>query len=507
MPGTSAPLPEVTADLRTPVIVGAGQLRANRGRTVEQAREPLELLLEAARSTGSPALLRKADAVFAVHVASWAYDNLAARVGSALGATPATLVNTGLGGHLPVRLLDQAAALIWSGDSEIALVVGGEAQASVSLLFKAGVDPSSLGWSAAPGGPPAFDADQLGSRAMQAAGLMYPTRVYPLFENRLQADLGLTPQQAQDWSAQLYADLSEVASGNPAAWNRDCLTPEQVGRASSTNRMVCEPYPLLMNAMPHVDQAAALLVTSLGTALAHGLPPESIIYVWGGAGADDDPDVLLRRGFGDSAALGSALDRCLSQAGTSVADLDLIDVYSCFPVVPKLVGRHLGLPRDRVLSVTGGHSSFGGPLNSYSLHALVAMTGLLRRGGQGMVHANGGYLTYQHAVLLSSRPHPEGYVGHPSPVVVAPVGAPPLVELDGPTEVVVETATVEHDRDGQPRQAFLVATTSAGQRVAVSTGRQARLLSLKALPDGLTTHVGRRLRVTPAEEGAQLEPL
>lgn len=503
----------VTPDLRSPVVVGVGQLRANRGRTAEQAREPLDLLVRAlrgaARDAGAPALLRDADAVHAVRVASWAYDDLAATVATAVGAAPRTCVNTGLGGHHPVRLLDEAAARIWSGESDIALLVGGEAQASVSLLGKAGIDPvADLGWSAGPGGPPAFDLDQLGSPAMQAAGLLAPTRVYPLFENRLQADLGLTPEVARTWSAGLYADLAQVAAEHPAAWNQESLTAEQIGRVSPSNRMVCEPYPLAMNAMPHVDQAAALILTSLGTARAYDVPDELLVHVWGGAGADDDPDVLARAGFGGSAALVSALDRCLEQAATVVTDVDLIDVYSCFPVVPKLVGLHLGLPRDVVLSVTGGHSSFGGPLNSYSLHALVTMTQRLREeAGIGLVHANGGYLTYQHAVLLGRRPHGDGYVGRPEALRV-PNEAPPLVslaDLGAAADVVIETATVEHDRFARPTQAYLVARTAAGERLAVSTPRgdadRAVALSLDQLPTGATTHVGRRLRLE-TQDGA-----
>lgn len=485
---------------RTPVIVGVGQLRSNRERTVEGAREPLDLLVsairEAARDAGAPQLLAHVDAVHAVKVASWAYADLAATVGRAIGAAPRTCVDTDLGGHHPVRLLEQAASAIWAGDSDVALVVGAEAQASVSLLGKVGIDPvADLGWSASPGGAPHFDPDQLGSAAMQQAGLVLPTRVYPMYENRLQADLSLTPEEGAAWSAQLYADFSAVAAGQPAAWNQQALSATEVGQVGVDNRIVCEPYPLSMNAMPHVDQAAALIITSLGKARELGLV--DLVYVWGGAGADDDPDVLVRRDFSSARALTVTLDRVLAVTG---AQPDLVDVYSCFPVVPKLAGIALGLPRDATLSVTGGHSSFGGPLNSYSVHALCAMTDRLRAtGGTGLVHANGGHLTYQHALVLSSRPHPDGYVGSPTPQTISYDDSPSVLTVTDEV-VVVETATVEHDRAGVPRQAFLVARTVLGARLATSTPLgnvpAASVLSLSSLPLGLTTHVGRRVRVT-----------
>lgn len=492
------------------MIVGVGQLASNRDRTVEGAREPLDLVLDAlhaaARDAGAPSLLAAADAVHAVRIASWRYDDLAGQVAEAVGARPRTLVDTSLGGHHPVRLLDQAAARVWAGDSDVALVVGGEAQASVTMLRKQGLTPS---WRSTPGGATAFDLSDLGSPAMQAAGLLAPAIIYPLFENRLQADLGMTPAEAAAWSARTYADLSVVAAAQPASWSSTPRTAEDIGTASPTNRMVYEPYLLSMNAMPHVDQAAAVIVTSLAKAQELGIT--DVVHVWGGAGADDAPDVLVRGSLGRSASLERALDRCLAQAEVGSGEVDLLDVYTCFPVVPKLVSLHLGLPRESVLSVTGGHSSFGGPLNTYSLHALATMVERLRAGGLGLVHANGGYLTYQHAVLLSRAPHPRGYVGQPEPVAAAEPGPPVVAPADVRGEVVVETATVQHDRDGLPSQAFVVARTADGARVATCTPAgdraAATALSLGALPAGRTTHVGRRARLELLDSGTAVSLL
>jgi acetyl-CoA C-acetyltransferase len=494
---------------RTPVLVGIGQLRANRRRTVDDAREPLELMVEALELAGrdahAPGLLPTADSLVAIRTASWAYDDLAGSVAARIGVTPRRCENTALGGHLPARLLDRAAAAIWAGESDVALVVGGEAQASVKALAKAGVDPVERGWSAGPGGLPPLDLGELGSAELLAAGLVLPPRAYPLFENRLQADLGLTPEENAAWSARLYADLSRVAAQNRFAWSPEELTPEQVGAVGPGNRMVCEPYPLSMNAMPDVDQAAAAVVTSLAVAREHGVPEERLTYVWGGAGADDPPDPLRRTGFSGSLALGMALDGSLEAAGIGIGDVDHVDVYSCFPVVPKLAGLHLGLDRDAVLSVAGGHSSFGGPLNTYSLHAIATMAERLRAGGgSGLVHANGGYLSYQHSVLLGARPHPAGYVGRPEATTVAHPGAPAV--LDAVTaaqrggDLAIETATVEHGRDGGPQQAFVVGRTRTGERVAAATApgdrAAAAALSLANLPPGARTHVGRTVRLS-----------
>lgn len=489
----------MSTDEQRPVLVGVGQLRSNRERTVEGAREPLPLILDAVRAAaadGGGVDLTALDSVYSVHVASWAYDELAARVAREVGAAPRHVVDTTVGGQRPAELLELAAARIAAGESRAAMIVGGEAQASVQALWKAGIDPADHGWSATPGGPPSFEASGLRSEAMARTGLILPTRVYPLFENALRAARGETPEQAARASAELYAAFSQVAAANPAAWNPEPRTADEIGTVGPGNRMVCEPYPLAVNAMPHVDQAAAVLVMSAAAAREAGVPEDRMVYVRGGAGAHDAVDVLARPRFDASAALSDVLDRALA----GVDDVDLIDVYSCFPVVPKLVGAHLGTAPP--VGVTGGHSAFGGPLSSYTLHALVAVTGHLRaRRGTALVHGNGGYLTHQHALVVSTTA--QDYAGDPEPRDTAQPGPPVAGSVDGEA-VVVETATVEHGRDGAPAQAWLVARTASGERYSAATA-PGDAASARALSPAHGENVGRTVRATTKGEFVVVE--
>jgi acetyl-CoA C-acetyltransferase len=458
----------VTAE-RTPVLVGVGQVRGNRARAVAAAREPAELVAAAvtaaAADTGAPGLLAAADTIATVRTTSWAYADLGGRIAAQVGARSARTTDSTIGGQWPAVLLEQAAARIADGSSRVAIIAGGEAMASLGALRAAGVEPVAAGWSTEPGGPPAFDPEELGSPAMVAAGIVLPRRVYPLFHSAHRHAAGLTPEAAIARSAGLYAAFTEVAAVNPAAWNPHVRAAAEIAEPGPGNRMVCEPYTLAQNAMPHVDQAAAVVVASLATARAHGVPEERIVHIAGGAGAIDSPDVLARPSFDRSAALADALDRAL--AGLDPRTLDVIDVYSCFPIVPELVAAHLQLPVEAVVGVTGGHNAFGGPLSSYTLHALVAVTHRLRAGGgRALVHGNGGYLTHQHAVLLSREPMP--YRGEPEPRSTAGA-APALVPVPEIAEATVEAATVEHGRDGSPEQGFLVARLPDGTRIAGTT--------------------------------------
>ncbi|HSK23393.1 MAG TPA: hypothetical protein VK906_09470 [Egicoccus sp.] len=505
-----------------PVIVGVGDVLGNRARDPEAAREPLSLIVDAVRAAasdaGDPKLPADVDAVYAVRTTSWAYASAARSIAEAVGARPGRLVDSPVGGHWPVALLEQAAARIAAGEDTCSLLVGGEAQASLQALQRAGRDPIvDAGWSADPGGPPSFDPDDLGTPRMLASGVMLPIRVYPMFHNAMQAAEGLTPAAATRRSAELYARFTELAAANPVAWNPRVRTADDIATAAPDNRMVCEPYTLAMNAMPQVDQAAAVLVMSASEAHRRGIDPSRVVQIWGGAGATDPVDVLERGGYDRSDALAHALDQTLGRTGLVARDLDLVDVYSCFPVVPELVLAHLDLPDGTVPSVTGGHAAFGGPLNSYSLHAAAALTRAIRGGaGPALLHANGGYMTYQHATILAGHAHPDGYLGDPEPTRLVAEDAPPIRDADdlladdAPHDLRIETFTVEHGRDGTPERAYVIARTARGDRVAAATAEgdrdAAAALSLAALSGNDISHVGRIVRLVGGPAGAHVEP-
>lgn len=463
----------MTDSTRIPVIVGVADVRSGRAGSPAPPREPMELIADAAANaladSGADGLGSGVDSIYAVKTASWSYDALPELIAERIGALAPTTWTSPIGGHWPAALLDRIGSRIAEGSSSVALLVGGEAQASVTALMKLGEDPAAHGWSTAPGGPPTFTADDLGSTEMQRAGIFAPTRVYPLFENRFGHDTGHNPRQSRDYSSRMYAKFSELAAAHPCSWMPTVRTSDDIATSGPQNREVSDAYTLSMNAMPFVDQAAAVVVCSLAAARDFGVADDRVVFLWGGAGATDPVDVVARTDFGRSAALTSAVDRTLARAGITANELGIIDAYSCFPVVPKLLIRTLGLPESTVPSVLGGHSFFGGPLNSYSLHAIAEVTRLLRSGDDrpALVHANGGYLTYQHTVLLSRMQHRDGYIGAPDPIQL-PADAPAVVH-DYSGDARIETATVDFDREGSPKSGLVIASTPDGSRIAGHT--------------------------------------
>ncbi|KAI3391451.1 hypothetical protein diail_7340, partial [Diaporthe ilicicola] len=170
----------------------------------------------------------------------------------------------------------------------------------------------------------------------------------------------------------------------------------------------------------------------------------------------------------------------------------------CFPVVPKLACHHLGLPvlkSPKPLTLLGGLTSFGGAGNNYSMHAITEMSRKIRDGKarNGLILANGGMLSYQHAICLSSKPRTQG-VPYPDSrgSSGAVVGVAAHVEPFAKGEAVIETYTVQFDREGKPETAFIIGRLKDGAyRFVANHGDQRTLQELASAVEEQIGKVGR----------------
>jgi acetyl-CoA C-acetyltransferase len=200
--------------------------------------------------------------------------------------------------------------------------------------------------------------------------------------------------------------MSEVAAANPEAWNRERVSAETVRDASANNRMLAFPYTKLHNSQWNVDQAAALVLSSLEVARAHGVPASRCVFPLAAAESNHMVSLSQRRPFHRSPGFAHAGRAALSRAGLAIGDVALRELYSCFPVAVRLQCRELGISEAAALTVTGGMAFAGGPLNNFVLQAAVRMAQLLRDGpgAAGLLNAVSGFLTKQGVTLWSSAP-------------------------------------------------------------------------------------------------------
>ena len=499
-------------DDRTPILIGAGQL-TQREVDPAAAKEPVDMMAETARRAAVDAgadarLLARLDSVQVVNLISWPYRNAPRLLAERIGAHPAEALYSTIGGNTPQWLVNETAVKIAAGRVRLALIAGAEAFNTLRRARKAKVD---LHWAHDSGPPPVTVGDpRMGSSDHELAHrLQMPTQIYPLFENGLRGCRGVSVEAHQQRLAELYQRFSAVAAENPHAWFRTARTAAEIGTLTAENRMVGFPYPKYMNAIMDVDQAAALLMTSVGEARTLGIDPSRWVYLRGAAHAHDLWFVSERMNYYMSPAIKLCGQRAMTMAGVNSKQIDYFDLYSCFPCAVQIAADMLGLPADdpRPLTVTGGLAFAGGPGNNYTTHAIATMLDKVRAqpGTTGLVTGLGWYLT-KHAVGIYSTVPPDGRWALEEPIEcqqeLDSMPHPELV-LEPRGRGMIETYTVLHDRDGEPVTGVVVGRLEDGRRFFANTPDDRVLL------EDLTTHegVGQRGIVSPAGATNRFDPV
>lgn len=451
-----------------PVIVGIGEL-TNKPENPAEGLEPVALLEQAMRAAADDAgqgWLAQVDTLRVVNQVSWPYRDLPALLTKRLRLRSVEGIYGPIGGESPVRLLVDAAHDIATGQSEVAALCGAESMRAVMAHAAQGRKPA---WTDSDPQYRLPRAEDYVNPLALNYGLMMPVDVYPLYENACRAAWQQSFAEAQAESGTIFARNSEAAAGNPYAWGGKRQSAEEIVTPSSANRPVSWPYQRSMVANLSVNQAGAVILTHRDKALAMGIPEDRLVYVWAGAGAHEPYDFLQRARYDRAPALDLVLKRTLEMNRVQSKDIDLFELYSCFPIVPKLARRALGLAADAKTSVCGGLTQFGGPGNNYMTHGITAMVRALRagQGSVGLLHGNGEFVTKHHAAILARRAPPEGVAtaNHDLQAELDEglAAAPELVEgYAGPARI--ETYTVGFHANGKPNRGVVLARTPDGRR-------------------------------------------
>ena len=440
---------------RVPVIVGVGQVNDR-----DDQLNAIELMAAALRNADADAgggWLSRIDALDVVAQLSFPeFADASAPLAQMLEIAPRHCAQTRYPmGDSPVALLDAAASRIASGQAEVCAIAGGEA---LRTAGKRAADKRDA----------VRDSATRATRATRPGreryGVVAPTDVYPLYENACRAVWGQTLAEAQSESAAIWAKFSEVAAQNEGAWLRQRRTPDEILTVTPSNRAIAFPYTKYMVANASVNQGAGFIVTSLAKAKQMGVAESQLIYVGRGASGREPGDVLAREQLNHSPSLERTLRSALHDNGLTTADLDYVELYSCFPCVPKMARRAIDWPLDKPMSVSGGLTFGGGPVGNYMSHAIAAMTETLRANGRhGLLFGNGGLATTSHAIIVSRDPA-MAMQGAAEPAKSEPQNTPTLLLESYEGGASIETYTVFYDRAGEAASGVIVARTPDGAR-------------------------------------------
>ncbi len=392
-------------------------------------------------------------------------------VAERLGIAPAHRMQTAMpNGDSPILLLHEAANRIGRGEARICAITGGEALRTAGQLAalktrEGGEKPNAL-----------RDATHRVRKGYaQSYGLVVPTDVYPLYENAGRAAYGQTLAEGQAESGAIWSLMSEVAAESDGAWIRKPVSAEDVITPSESNRPIAFPYTKLQVANSSVNQGAGFIVTSLAEARRRGIAEARMVWVGHGAAAHESGNFLARDRYDVSPSLATSIERAMELNGLAANDLAHVELYSCFPCVPKMARRVLGWPIEKPSTVFGGLTFGGGPIGNYMSHAVVAMVGKLRGTREkGLLFANGGYATHNHTILLSGAPtgavFPQDFDYQAE--ADAHRGAVPRLDEDYTGPATIESYTVHYGRDGSPRSGVVVARTPTGARTLASVSSE-----------------------------------
>jgi acetyl-CoA C-acetyltransferase len=499
MSNIASPLP----DDRIPVIVGVGEI-VDRPKEIAQGLEPLSLLVEAlkrAEADSGARLLNEIESLDIVNFLSWRYRDPERQLADRLGITPKHAYYGPVGGESPIRYLHEAAQRIARGECSVAAVCGAEAQSTATKAERAGI---TLPWT-----PFAQDvAEPKRGAAFQKPmavklGVFRPVTVYPFYEAATAAHWGQPPREAMAESGALWSAYSKVASENPNAWLKKRFTPEEITTPTPDNRLIAWPYTKLMVANPMVNMSGAVLMTSLAKARAAGIAEDRLVHICGGASAEEPRDYLEREAFFESHAQNAVLRAVMELAGGNGMTFDAIELYSCFPCVPKMARRTLGLGTDVQPTVTGGLTFFGAPLNTYMTHAACAMVRKLRSGAKlGLLYGQGGFVTKHHALVLS-RQAPVAALAQETSVqseADRQRGAVPDFVTEASGKGSVESFTAIYGRNNEIEHGVVMLRTSNDARALARVPASDRQ-TLAHLLDMDRTPVGSSGEIVTADDG------
>lgn len=458
---TSAPSWPTALEAHQPVLVGVGTTAVDAEPSVG-----MQLALEAAAAdAGAPALRSRIDRVV-VPRGLWGYRDPGRLVAQAVGSPGArtTVVELGV---TQQGIIDDALLALAGGAAEVIAIVGGEAR-----RWARGTDPS---------GAPHAETAQAGEPdeivrpdreliddAERAVDLLQPAQQYAMVDNALRATEGMSLDAHRRAVADLWARFNAVAVANPRAAFGRPMTAAEIAEPGAGNRPIAFPYNRWHVSQWTVNQAGALLLCTAGAARDAGVAPDRWIFPVVGVHTSRTT-TLIRRPYlyrwPQMAHLGRA---AAAHLGQPLAEIELVDLYSCFPAAVRVQQRELGLPLAGTPTITGGMAFAGGPLNNYVFQSTAEMVRRLRNdpGQLGLVTAVSGFLTKPGLAVWSTRP---------------PAGPPLLGDLEpsdpeapkavvpahhGPATIVSYTVTYEAS---EPARLVVIAETPDGRRCAAQS--------------------------------------
>ncbi len=305
----------------------------------------------------------------------WGFNNPAAIIKEAVGAKNASTTFQQIG-VLQQDLISQACLDIQTGNKSFCLVTGGEAKYRDLMANIHNIDLPNREHQSLP--DRLVEPEQeLWLSAETDAGLGMPVGYYALMDSAYQDQQSIRLSEHRAAIAKRYHEFSLVAENNPDAWRQQAIACDDIQYASDKNPMLAFPYTKRHNSSWNVDQASAILICSTKQAVALGVDAKHWIFPVAATASNQMLAVSEREHLARCPGAEIAGNALYKLAGVTPDEIDLVELYSCFPVGVLSFADALGFSKRSDLTTTGGMPFSGGPLNNYVLQATVKTLSLM----------------------------------------------------------------------------------------------------------------------------------
>ena len=306
-------------------------------------------------------------------------------------------------GVLQQHLINNTCNKIIKGEIRAGLILGGESRAKMIAALKEGIEYKEMELSTNPDQYVKAKDDLYGEGEAEALGLM-AVGYYAVMESAMRKSKNLNLKEHEDYLGSMYADFSEIASKNQYAASDKSISKDQIMLANSDNKPMAYPYNKYHCTSWNVSQASAILICEEGLADQLNISKQKRIYPMASSETNHMIALIQRPSLISSAGLKLASEKINEVIDKHSINLDLIDLYSCFPVAVQQFENVLNLNTKTSRTITGAMPFAGGPLNNYMLHATVqALLKLRSQSGHSLITGVSGMMTKQSFCLWSSE--------------------------------------------------------------------------------------------------------
>ena len=307
-------------------------------------------------------------------------------------------------GILQQNLINQAIQKIQNGKINASLIVGGESRYKMIRAFKENKKYIETSLNTNPDYYQKADEslyldEEINELSMMAVGY------YAIMENAYRHSRAVGVIEHNKKLAKLYEEFSKVANKNSNSWSKQKYTAKDILDTTLKNSYQAFPYNKLHCTSWNVNQASALILCSEKIADKLRIPLKKRIYPLASSENNHMLSLIQRENLINPIGMKLAAKYIKDILSSHNRVIDYYDLYSCFPVAVQMFSDSLEIDQSSPLTITGGMSFAGGPLNHYVLSSTTQLLDKLRKKSNkiGLITGVSGLMTKQSYALWSSE--------------------------------------------------------------------------------------------------------